>query len=489
MKGFISILSILLVLPCFGQYIYHPASSKKIVKIKSGQSYKYYDSGGPNENYAYNTNSLITIYPEKKGEFVSIRCDQVDLGSDTRMYIFDGNHPGSAIIGYFNGKTGIKGKTFTASVANSSGAISVRFVSLKRRTALSGWKFNVKTTSSGGPRPRKTTSDCHGAIKVCSDSALTTRARGPGIQEMPGPGFWSGTINNGKNGEIQSNWYKFEVKTPGTIEFLITPKTHTDFDWALWGPYRAHECPAWTTDKYYRASACRGDRMNGLTGIKKGMPRTEGRFDTGECFVAELNVKKGEHYVMMIDDWSGKSAAFTLSWRFTNGASLECKKDKPPSPKPKPHEKVEVVEVEPPKEDPPKEEPPKEEVKEEIVEVIEVDTVVEVVEMDTVVELNTTQDSLEVGITETDSSKTEFPEIDIPETPKLEAELSKDEQWVTVKYPGPFEWKIENMDAETVRTGHSVDSQEVDVSNLPPGQYRVSLIYKQIKQYTSFIKH
>lgn len=476
MKNLMLILFSLSLLSCFGQYIYHPASSKTIVKIKSGQTYQYFDSGGPNENYAYNTNSLITIYPETKGEFVSVKCDQVDLASDTRMYIFDGNHAGAAIIGYFNGKTGIQGKTFTASVANSSGAISIRFVSLKRRTALSGWKFIVSTSNTAGARPRKTTSDCFGAIKVCSDSALTTRARGPGIQEMPGPGFWSGTVNDGKNGEIQSNWYKFEVKTPGTIEFLITPKTHTDFDWALWGPYPAHECPAWTTDMYYRASACRGDAHNGLTGIKKGETLTVGRFDTGECFVAELNVKKGEHYVMMIDDWSGKSAEFELRWRFTNGASLECKKDKLPSSKPSSNEVIEeIIEIDPPK-DP----------------IVEIDTIAEVTEIDTleeVVEINSTQDSLEFDVEEIDTSTSSFPEIEISEIPKLEAELSRDEQWVTVKYPGAFEWKIENMNSETVRTGHSVDTQDVDVSNLPPGQYRVSLIYKQIKQYTTFIKH
>jgi hypothetical protein len=72
--------------------------------------------------------------------------------------------------------------------------------------------------------------------------------------------------------------------------------------------------------------------------------------------------------------------------------------------------------------------------------------------------------------------------------PKLEAEISQDEAYVTVSYPKAFEFKIENMNGETVITGHAVDSKEVDITRLPPGTYRVSLIYKQIKQYVTFVK-
>ena len=74
------------------------------------------------------------------------------------------------------------------------------------------------------------------------------------------------------------------------------------------------------------------------------------------------------------------------------------------------------------------------------------------------------------------------------EGPKLEAEIDPEQKFVTVSYPGPFEYKIENLEGETVITGHSVDSDEVDVTRLPAGEYRVSLIYKQIKQYVTFFK-
>lgn len=78
---------------------------------------------------------------------------------------------------------------------------------------------------------------------------------------------------------------------------------------------------------------------------------------------------------------------------------------------------------------------------------------------------------------------------ELPPGPKLTAETSPDEAFVTVSYPGAFEYKIENMSGETVITGHSVNDDVVDITRLPKGQYRVSLIYKQIKQYTTFTKH
>lgn len=531
MRTLLFLTTFLILKASWSQIIYHPISSKSIVKVKSGQVYRYCDSGGPNENYSYNTNSMITIYPDKKGEFVSINCDSVQLASDTRMYIFDGNHPGSAILGYFNGKVGLKGKTFTASSANASGAISIRFVSLKRRTTQRGWDFTVTTVRTPGAVPRVTSQDCSGAIKVCSDSAITTRASGAGIQELPGPGFWSPELNYDDGGENQSNWYKFEVKTAGTIEFLISPRTQTDFDWALWGPYKAHECPAWTTDSYYRVSACAGSYHNGLTGLSKKVTRTLGRGDSDECFVAAIDVKPGEHYVIMIDDWSGNHTTFRLSWTFSNGASLECKKDKEPPANPD-HNDVEIdiaidtaantvepIDTTEIKTDPCLSNAPL--VTGEIIDEPNLLTK----GIDVKVEggttpyqfkwtnsagkiLTSTEDisgvpegvyELEVtdknnciaNTTFTLTIEVTMDTMDIEpiiEAPRLEANLSEDEQFVTVKYPGPFEWEIENMNSEIVRTGHATDAQEVDISKLPPGQYRVSLIYKQIKQYTTFYK-
>jgi Glycine rich protein len=78
---------------------------------------------------------------------------------------------------------------------------------------------------------------------------------------------------------------------------------------------------------------------------------------------------------------------------------------------------------------------------------------------------------------------------ELPPGPRLTAETSEDEPFVTVSYPGAFEYKIENDKNETVITGHSENTDVVDITRLPKGKYRVSLIYKQIKQYTTFVKN
>ena len=75
-----------------------------------------------------------------------------------------------------------------------------------------------------------------------------------------------------------------------------------------------------------------------------------------------------------------------------------------------------------------------------------------------------------------------------PPGPRLEANISPDETFVTVSYPGAFEYEVQNSAGEIVMTGHSIDEDVVNITRLPSGTYRVSLIYKQIKQYTTFTK-
>ena len=507
----------------FSQAILHPSGNgTKSITVEPGLAYHYYDDGGPNGKYNYLTNSLLTIYPSKKGQYVSLKCNNIDINSDCRMYIFDGDHAGADILGYvdirsIHSRDRMKtGDVFTATANNPSGALSVRFVNSKKREALNGWDFTLSCTKSPGQGVHKTSQDCSGAIKVCSNEKITTKASGAGIQELPGPYFWNDLLNYGKNGENQSNWYKFEVATDGTIEFTITPHQETDFDWALWGPYKAHECPAWTTDKLYRASTCDSDNSL-ITGLSsKASDYQEDSY--GDGFVAPINVKKGEHYVLMIDDWSGNSSTFDLTWKFYNGASLECKKDK-----------------DPPKKDPP---PPVLDTTAVVLDKAIVEDEFDCTDLP-VFELAltpVTQDGLggakldmsnlndlkhciwydqegkelsnEVELSGIGSGnysvwvkdvngceakrefkiKVEITENTVVENPQIKADLSEDEAFVTVSYPGPFEYKIENMEGRTVITGHSVDEDLVEITRLPPGQYRVSLIHKKIRQYDSFVK-
>lgn len=510
----LSFLVFLIGLSVNGQSIYHPSGkTHSNITIKPGVSYTYYDDGGPTGNYGAGTSSLLTIYPSKKGEYVSISCNSFDINSDCRMYIFDGNHPGADIIGYYYLRSTQRafqfkpGDVVTASEKNPSGALTVRFTNAERRATMPGWEFTVSCTKTPGKAPIETTQDCSGAIKVCSDSAITTKASGYHFQELPGPHFWNIILNYGNDGENQSNWYKFEVATPGTIEFTIRPHKFTDFDWALWGPYNAHECPAWTADKPYRLSSCDGNYSQ-VTGLSTSVTDTY-EDSYGDGFVKAIDVKAGEHYVIMIDDWSGNSSTFDLTWKFSNGASLECKRDKdPPTTPPKDSiVEVEVIDL------------CKDEMK--VSADLKVESAESLGEIDLKIRggsppytftwkdengtlLGSSEDLYEVSggqykveitdtndckVTGTFTVKTKDKYVDPDEEPHIEAEISKEQDYVTVSYPGAFEYKIENMNSETVITGHAVDSDVVEITDLPPGQYRVSLIYKQIKQYTTFVKH
>ena len=333
-KSGLVFIGVLFVFQTAGQAILQPAHGFSNVTVASGKTYSYFDDGGSTANYSAGASSVLTIFPSKEGEFVSITCNSFAINSDCRMYIFDGSHSGAAILGYFNIRSADHknqfhpGDVITASSENASGALTIRFSNARHRETMAGWDLSVSCKTTPGPAPSQTTQDCSGAIKVCSDSAITTKASGAGYQELPGPGFWNVILNFGKDGENQSNWYKFEVATAGTITFLIKPHSHTDFDWALWGPYKGHECPAWTNDKPYRLSACDGNTSQ-KTGLSTKVTDVYEDSD-GDGFVAALNVKAGEHYVIMIDDWSGNHSTFDLSWSFSNGASLECKKDEEP---------------------------------------------------------------------------------------------------------------------------------------------------------------
>src|SRR5690606_18510334 len=140
-----------------------------IAKVEPGKKYKYLDDGGP-ENYTPKTNSIITIYPSEKGQYVSLKCNSFDVGSDVRMYFFDGNHSGAPLLAYVDvhnakGSFNIKpGQVISASSENKSGAISVKFMHSNTRAVKSGWDFEVTCSSSPGSPPKNTSQDCAGAI-------------------------------------------------------------------------------------------------------------------------------------------------------------------------------------------------------------------------------------------------------------------------------------------------------------------------------------
>ena len=211
MKLYAFAFAILLASFAFGQRILHPTGkTHSTVKIQPGITYRYYDAGGPTDDYMGGESSLLTFVPGVEGQYVSIKVKNIELKTDSRLYVFDGNHAGSPIVGYYQSNPkrydlNMKvGDVFTASEENNSGALTVRFSNFKYFMPEAGWYMEVSLSSTPGPTPALTSQDCSGAIKVCSDSAITTKSVGCNYQEMPGPGFWNSILNYGNDGENQS---------------------------------------------------------------------------------------------------------------------------------------------------------------------------------------------------------------------------------------------------------------------------------------------
>lgn len=303
--------------------IIQPTSGTSSTTIQCGGSYNYYDSGGSGSNYTNNQNGMITICPSVTGQYVSINFASIDIENNyDYMYIFDGNDGFAQLLGVY---TGALTGTITASAANTSGCISLRFTSDGASTDV-GWNATVTCTGTpGGPYAASGIEDCTGGVVVCSDGSTSGGATGYGLQELPGT--WNSCLNFGNDGETQSNWYHFSPATSGTIGFLMTPNvgSGTDYDWTIWGPYNSLQCPAFTNDSYLRCSGASfaNSGPNGETGLKA--PATDVFEDQfGNGYLKPLTVIAGEIYVMMLDNWDGNGNTFNLTWQLSNGATLDC---------------------------------------------------------------------------------------------------------------------------------------------------------------------
>ncbi len=246
------------------------------------------------------------------------------------VYVFDGYDAHAPILGVYSGSGALSGVVKGTS-SNPSGCLSFRFVS-DGATVTSGWQATVTCVNNpSAVVPTSNSEDCQGAIVVCSDATAHGGTNNYGFQELPYQ--WNSCLGYGTDeGEYESNWYVFSPATNGTVGFEILPTSAADYDWSIWGPYDALECPAFTNDTPIRCSSTSlaGSGPNGATGLK--VPATDVIEQNGEYgggsnengYLMPLNVLAGEVYVMMLDNWSANTTDFTLNWTLTNGATLDC---------------------------------------------------------------------------------------------------------------------------------------------------------------------
>jgi len=157
--------------------------------------------------------------------------------------------------------------------------------------------------------------DCRDFIVVCDNSTLRLSANGVGELDFakpnnPTPPCFQGSSN--PLVESNSLWLKVPIVNDGVLEFTIIPENpDDDFDFLLYGPNP--DCNA-LGEPVRCSSTSPVFAMTSLTGLSRNfLDVTEGP-GTGDSFVAALDVKAGEEYILLIDRFTQTNNGFTLEW-------------------------------------------------------------------------------------------------------------------------------------------------------------------------------
>ncbi len=165
--------------------------------------------------------------------------------------------------------------------------------------------------------------DCMGGTTICDDGSIHDNNATTGcVMDLNASN--SGCL---LNYERQGSWYYFSPSVGGTLGFTLVPTGATDdYDFALWGPYDAVQCPNNAPvrcsyfDGMFYSSTTTG-MGNGATDASEGAGPPPA---TNNGWVQTLNVIADKVYVLYIDNWSSTGQAFDLTWQLSGGASLDC---------------------------------------------------------------------------------------------------------------------------------------------------------------------
>lgn len=176
--------------------------------------------------------------------------------------------------------------------------------------------------------------DCVGGATICGNGNIQSNSTHTGCAVDLNPSNTGCLLGE----ENQGTWFYFSPSASGTVGFTLVPQNSTDdYDFALWGPYSAAQCPAgpplrcsYFDGTYYNYTTT--GMGNGATEASEGayhpappaLPPFTLTDPNADGWVSTLNVTAGQVYVLYIDNYSTSGQDFTLTWNLTNGASLDC---------------------------------------------------------------------------------------------------------------------------------------------------------------------
>ena len=132
----------------------------------------------------------------------------------------------------------------------------------------------------------------------------------------------------------------FHAEDAGTIEFTIHPNNedggaNDDYDFAIWEgvanvpdgqPIRSTWAVAGDQSSYTGCSSRDIGYNSGIDDAKAtagdGLDTQEGQ--CGDGWLKSISASAGEEFTMLIDNYTGNTNSFTLTWKLTNGSSLDC---------------------------------------------------------------------------------------------------------------------------------------------------------------------
>lgn len=176
---------------------------------------------------------------------------------------------------------------FTRNCNFYRGSLTFRFVS-DGSVQLGGWAATLSCVACAGGAPANTPSDCVNATTIYGPDFFPNPSNGIGNVAEACAGC--------SLGETYAHWYKFTIKTGGTLAFTIDPINNAnDFDFALFGPNVT--CGALGTPIRCSNAASFG---NGNTGLGNGA--VDASEDVaGDQWVSQLNVTAGQSFYLLVD--------------------------------------------------------------------------------------------------------------------------------------------------------------------------------------------
>lgn len=307
----------------------------------NGSLAHFHDSGGPGGNYTDAEDEEIVFCPDlNTGTKVSVAFGinagfSWDVDATDTVYVYDGVGTGAPLLGAHNSVTDPNGFTHQASWANTSGCLTVRFVSDATNSTATGWDANVTCgyapqpynpqifgwingdnypdTALSNVVPRDT-----GYVDVCfGDSVLfigsgdfpfSLETTGFGYSQNPGNCTYEWTFSDGSTATGDSVWFT----PPARSGYLVQLRMTDPFNWiqVIQAKVRVSTVPSFATTLAYPDTICLGstsDLAGGVTNTDTvGVDPTQGGFEVGGTFagLTYLPDGSGQNYqtqVQIID--------------------------------------------------------------------------------------------------------------------------------------------------------------------------------------------